>query len=90
MGDIIGIKIDEEELRKQRIEEIKKGNFIEVELLIDVDKKEPPHSFIKSKGSTFTDIAFTLHCLELMKKDLIKLFPEVKEIYEDNFPEDIE
>lgn len=89
MGDIIGIKIDEAELRKQRIEEIKKGNFIEVELLIDVDKKEPPHSFIKSKGSTFTDIAFTLHCLEEIKQDLINMFPEAEEIYKENFPEDI-
>ncbi len=90
MGNIIGIKIDEAELRKQRIEEIRKGNFIEIELYIDSDKKEPPHSFVDIKGSEISDIAFTLHCLELMKKDLIKLFPEVKEIYEDNFPEDIE
>lgn len=89
MGNIIGIKIDEAELRKQRIEEIKKGNFIEIELYIDSDKKEPPHSFVEVKGGKITDIAFTLHCIDLMKKDLINLYPEAKEIYEENFSEDI-
>lgn len=90
MGDIIGIKIDEAELRKQRIEAIKTGNFIQLELYVDVDKKEPPHSFVEVKGGKITDIVFTLHCIDLMKKDLINLYPEAKDIYEENFPEDIE
>ena len=64
-----------EEFFRQRIENIKKGHYIEVRILISEDEAEFPCANLDIHGITEKQIAEMILCLDEMKKRLKKEYP---------------
>ena len=76
------MKIDMEELQKQRREEIlNKGNYLRIEIIVPrietSDVGTIPVIEVKQKGGNAFTILGALQCLEDVKNSLIERHPEV-------------
>lgn len=66
---------DKEEFYRQRIDNMKKGNYIETRIVISKDENEPVSSNIDIHGVSEEQVAEMILCLDELKKRLEKQYP---------------